>query len=706
MNALSFSLPKPTKFRGRNSYYFYLRIPKDLQKNYAPKLFIKISLHTDSLREAKARIMSTALEIEQQFQEYRRKNAHNDARAQALLEVRQKKLQEYQYAAQPYLAPFSTINETERKRLVLLYTHEKLKEDEEQARKVTPVTEEALQEWQETEQFLRELNKRKGLRHTATPAPRPTIGFSEEEKKKKERTAQLFVAASSYFIADGDFSIIEDDVDRFLAKHDIAAPADMAQKLASHDYLLFTKDIFIQELSIQKAILSRLHGEWIATPPLPSLRIVRQLNCNNESTQEFRDTSTSSIEVLQPSKMNPRFSTLWKEWQAVMGAKRSTISNYKSAIRRFVEFFDDPPVKAITPDMMHQFKKAVLRLPTHMNRTMQAMPIHKVLEWVDRQEAKGKLDLNNTSLEFMSAAAINKRVIAAISTVCKYAIKERYISANPCIGITVEAYEDNQRKRNKGSLINPVTAQRTNARLPYSLEDLKAIFAGNLFTGKSGLGTLPRGNRRYRSTEDKQVEYRWFIMLGLFTGARIEELGQALLDEIQEDEGTGQLYLFIRPDPETGWTPKTEEGSIRFIPIHPRLIELGFRQFIQRQKRLGARKLFKAIHTCEVAHERTNAFSKWWGRYTTEIGVKKGMSKSFHSFRHGLEFFLLNEARVNDSINKAILGHKEDGVHENYGRLEHGGRYTRQLLAEEIAKLRFGGVVDGKELERIMREYL
>ncbi|MDD2967770.1 MAG: hypothetical protein PHN64_09900 [Desulfovibrionaceae bacterium] len=434
MNALSFSLPKPTKFRGRNSYYFYLRIPKDLQKNYAPKTLIKLSLHTDSLREAKARIMETALKVEQQFQEYRRKNAHNDARAQTLLKVRQQKLQEYQYAAQPYLAPFSTITETERSRLVMLYTHEKLKEDEEQARKVNPVTEEALQAWQETEQLLHELNERRGLKHTGTPAPRPTVGFSEEEKRKKEKTAQLFIAASSYFIADNDFSIVEDDVDTFLAKHSIAAPADMAQKLASHDYLLFTRDVFMQERNIQKAILSRLHGDWIVTPPLPSLRIVRSNGITQGGEASLVDAATCSIEVLQPSTMNPRFSTLWKEWQAVMGAKRSTISNYKSAIRRFIEFFDDPPVKAITPDMMHQFKKAVLRLPTHMNRTMQAMPIHKVLEWVDRQEAKGKLDLNNTSLEFMSAAAINKRVIAAVSTVCKYAIKERYRAWGLCGG--------------------------------------------------------------------------------------------------------------------------------------------------------------------------------------------------------------------------------------------------------------------------------
>lgn len=658
-------------------------------------------------------MLAVGLAVEQEFQELRRRNKIAEAKAQAIQHTQEKEStrrtsttikKALLLSKAQYRTPFTQVSESELKRLLMLYPYEALKQDEEEAKQVHPVTEEDLREYEETEEFLCALNKRRGLTHTPSPVPRPFVGLTEKQKKQKEGWASLFLAATSQYIADSDFLIIEEKLDAFLELHGIQAPQGEQEKQQSIRYASLAHDVFMQEIKIQKAILSRLHGDWVDTPAHP-----RQQQQQQQPSQAATPTATasqadegcSSSSSKTPAPDNPRFADLWREWQKVMGAKPSTIANYTSAIRRFVEMTNNIPVKAITPDIMHQFKKALLRLPTHMPTALQKKPLPAILEWVNQQEKAGKLD----ELELMSGAAINKRGIAAISTVCKYAVKERYISTNPCAGITVEAYEDNQRRRNKGSLIDPVTAQRTNARLPYSVEDLKAIFAGNLFTGTSGLGRTPRGNKRH-SAEEKALEYRWLILLGMFTGARIEELGQVLIEYIEEDKDTGQLYLFIRPDPVTSWTPKTEEGSIRYIPIHPRLIELGFRQFIAHQKRKGARKLFKDIHTNEEALDRTNAFSQWWSRYTQDIGVKTGKAKSFHSFRHGLEFFLLNEARVNDSINKALLGHKETGVHENYGRLEHGGRYTRQVLAEEISKLKFGGAAEGEMLEKVMHEGL
>jgi hypothetical protein len=91
MNALSFTLPKPTKFSGRNSYYFYLRIPHDLAQNYpASKKFIKKSLRTEDLREAKSRMLAVGLAVEQEFQELRRRNKIAEAKAQAIQHTQEK----------------------------------------------------------------------------------------------------------------------------------------------------------------------------------------------------------------------------------------------------------------------------------------------------------------------------------------------------------------------------------------------------------------------------------------------------------------------------------------------------------------------------------------------------------------------------------------------------------------------------------------
>jgi integrase len=90
----------------------------------------------------------------------------------------------------------------------------------------------------------------------------------------------------------------------------------------------------------------------------------------------------------------------------------------------------------------------------------------------------------------------------------------------------------------------------------------------------------------FRYTEKPRLDYHfWLPRLGLYTGARIEELAQLTVDDVIEEKGVKALYL--KHDP-TGTYPKQLKGGLqseRQVPIHPWILEQGFAEFIAtRQK--------------------------------------------------------------------------------------------------------------------------
>ncbi len=73
MSVLSFTPPKPVKLNGSRTYYFRLRVPRNLAEVYAPRTEFKYSLQTEDRREAQSKILLRAQQLEQEFAEHRRR---------------------------------------------------------------------------------------------------------------------------------------------------------------------------------------------------------------------------------------------------------------------------------------------------------------------------------------------------------------------------------------------------------------------------------------------------------------------------------------------------------------------------------------------------------------------------------------------------------------------------------------------------------
>lgn len=207
--------------------------------------------------------------------------------------------------------------------------------------------------------------------------------------------------------------------------------------------------------------------------------------------------------------------------------------------------------------------------------------------------------------------------------------------------------------------------------------ELHAMFSLPWFASGTG-----ERNKHGRFHQYRPFHY-WAPLLGLFTGARVNELGQLCVADILCEESL--YYLNIESDEESGKKLKNV-NSRRKIPIHSKLIELGFIDYVIALKNAGHKRIFP-----ELKAHKTKGFgrpvSSWFNEslLAKRLGFSRDRTKSFHSFRHTVATTLKSE-QVGPEMRAQILGHIR-------GESETAGRYSKDLfpfhIAPVIEKLNF-----------------
>lgn len=220
-------------------------------------------------------------------------------------------------------------------------------------------------------------------------------------------------------------------------------------------------------------------------------------------------------------------------------------------------------------------------------------------------------------------------------------------------------------------------------RKPYDAADVAAIFSTPLFKGADKM--LDRKGARYgycKTPGDVLVKdaYYWLPILALWHGVRLEEIGGARVSELIK---VGDRWAF-------DWTDRDlkNESSARFVPIHKKLIELGFVEYVQSQPKGGY--VFPELpHDPADEEAATRQFSKWWGFWTAANAKVKGQGfdeprvKVFHSFRHSFK----RQARgiIQENISDILSGHK--GIASEGRKYGYGAEFD--VLVEAIDKIDF-----------------
>jgi integrase len=233
--------------------------------------------------------------------------------------------------------------------------------------------------------------------------------------------------------------------------------------------------------------------------------------------------------------------------------------------------------------------------------------------------------------------------LTRLRTLLSYAETNDLISSNPAKGVI---------------LIDPDAGR--NKRRPFDRTSLAAIFGSPVYT----LDERPKDGRG-------EAAY-WLPLLGLYTGARLEELGQMRPSDVvfesyldAEDREQHAWVLRITEDEDDGLKLKNV-GSERMVPIHSDLQSLGFIRFAANARTAGQSRLFADLKPDKYGR-LTAKWGEWFGKYKREVCGITDPRLVFHSFRHTFKDNA-RDAKINDGIQRQLMGHAGKDDADDYGQ--------------------------------------
>jgi len=229
---------------------------------------------------------------------------------------------------------------------------------------------------------------------------------------------------------------------------------------------------------------------------------------------------------------------------------------------------------------------------------------------------------------------------------------------------------------------------------PFSPADLKKIFPGSNY-----------GDKFLKASKLVSLEARfWLPLVGVFSGCRLEEMAQLTVADVKKDGPTGIQYLVITnegvaTDNENQSTKNL--NSVRPMPIHSTLVEIGFLDYVKTRTSLGPQtSLFNLDRSTQ--NKFSGQFSKYFTRkgddamgYLERCGIESRVTtssgsvekQSFHSFRH-TAISKLYQQNVSAEHIAITMGQKERVTYEseNYRKKSETDRLElRRGVVENIS---------------------
>jgi integrase len=257
------------------------------------------------------------------------------------------------------------------------------------------------------------------------------------------------------------------------------------------------------------------------------------------------------------------------------------------------------------------------------------------------------------------------KYLQLLSTTLRYAGRLKWITGNPAEGLTIKE-----------------TRREDDIRRPYTINEINFIFLA-----------LQRDKSIFY--ESGHHENYWLPLLGMYTGARVNELAQLLVNDIEIIENIPAIKITSIGDNDKRL--KTDTAR-RTLPIHRDLLTLGFLVYVKNIKDKGSERLFPSLKLGPNGYSHyfvSRHFSgkKGWLR-TVLPDLEDGVA--FHSFRHLITLSLKN-LEIPETQIQEIIGHKVTSL--AMGR--YGKPFDASILLRAINQIEFGLIprpVQGQQL--------
>ena len=366
-------------------------------------------------------------------------------------------------------------------------------------------------------------------------------------------------------------------------------------------------------------------------------------NYNNtyDTLQTKNSINIAQKEDIQPT---PTLMEVAKEYIKEKSISKSwsddTYSTVNHAFKVLCELIgQDRKIDTIEHKELIEFRNSLLYLPKNISKTT-AYKDKSLKELV-------KLKLDNTLT--LSTNTINKYT-SRVSSLFIYAQTLGYIKINPAQDLRLEDKKKASEQRDK-----------------FSDEDLQNIFNTPIYTTK------------LKTTLQTKPESVWIPLFGLYQGMRLNEICQLYKDDIKLIDNIWCIDINDKLDKKV-----KNISSKRVIPIHPKLLEFGFIEYLNSLDDTNPRVWQNLKYT--KAKGYSNGMGKSFLRLKNRY-VTTDSKKVFHSFRHNVADNLKQSLQPEPLI-EALLGHSSSSISTN----RYGKDYKPKVLFEMLKKLEYGVV--------------
>ncbi len=373
-------------------------------------------------------------------------------------------------------------------------------------------------------------------------------------------------------------------------------PGELTQRLIENGVELLDDSVERRALALAapraktagfKDVAAREAGEPIQTPPRPAPIVA----ADDDPVPTLRGLHDLWVKRAHPG--------------------RKAIDDNLLYVERFIAMHGDLPADKIRRRHVRVFRDTLAKFPRAQPAALNGKTPEEIAAWTEAHPNAPKL----------SPMTINAKGLGAISTLIDLAIAEYDLDGNPCTKLQL-----------------PIEVGDQIERLPFNLVDLKRL----------SLESPTYRNPPEVSAAGCGAAAFWIPLIALFEGARLEEIGQLLIEDVKIENGIPYFDLTVIDDDDEdggpagsrkrakGRTVSAEKSlkspaSRRRLPIHRQLIEAGFLDYVARRRAAGDKRLFPQLTS--YRGRWTKNWSRWWGRYQDKY-VSKATGKVFHSFRH------------------------------------------------------------------------
>ena len=294
------------------------------------------------------------------------------------------------------------------------------------------------------------------------------------------------------------------------------------------------------------------------------------------------------------------------------GRDKKTLMESRHTLGLFRGIVGNKVVSELNADHCRTFFDAVAHWPRHATKRQEFAGLG-IRETIAKAKSMG---------EPPPAAATLEKHRQRLSTFLNWARRNKLIADNPLHGLV----------RQKKDVTQDDTGR------PFTQDELNAIFEPSAFA------TWSKGSaHRY-----------WVPILALYSGARVTELSQLYVADIEVVQGIPGFHINKRfPGQKLKNT-----GSRRFVPLAQPVLDCGFLAFVEALKAKGQMRLFPELPNNDgLGYGRQ--MSKQFGAYIKKRGIaEEGMG--MHAFRHTLATRLV-AAKVSKDVIARITGHMREG---------------------------------------------